>query len=98
MFATDRLSLVSSTRRWRIDAGPVLGTASSTDTDTGTHRTSDRAAATVALDEHQDRSEARDGGLDGLCGAGATGIEPALETRPARTTEPLLPSSRRRAR
>ena len=58
----------------------------------------DRAVAAVALDLHADRGDARDGGLDGVRGARASRVEPALEARAAGTPEPVLPSSRRRAR
>ena len=91
--------------RWlaRHDAGEAMTDRSSapktcpTRTPVRVEAQIERSAA-VALDQHADRGDARDGGLDGVRSAEAARVEPALETRAARTTEPVLPSSCRRAR
>ena len=67
--------------RWlaRRDAGESMmdrssAPQSSPDAHASEGRGRDRTVAAVALDEHSDRGDARDGGLDGVCGAGALGL------------------------
>src|SRR5207247_9293138 len=82
--------------RWRA-RGAVVGTEKGREPHAGAGRGGDRTVTSVADDEHRDRREAADGGLDRGCGAGPHRVASIVASGTGRATESVLPASSRGA-